>query len=183
MLPTASAITYGQSLSDSTLTEGTAKLGEKAVQGTFSWKNNAIKPAVSDSEKTEYVVVFTPKDTANYNTVECKVKVTVNKALSSVAKAPAANTLTYNGKAQELVTAGVAENGTMQYKLGEDETYSDKIPAATDVGTYTVYYKAVKKDDTYDDSAESSVEVTITAPSDRKTYDGEALTADGTGET
>ncbi|MBQ6518107.1 MAG: InlB B-repeat-containing protein [Anaerolineaceae bacterium] len=78
-LPTASAITYGQKLADSTLTGGTAKLGDNIVAGTFAWKNPEIKPAVSDSETTEYDVVFTPTDTDNYAAVECKVKLTVKK--------------------------------------------------------------------------------------------------------
>lgn len=78
-LPTASAITYGQKLADSTLTGGTAKLGDNIVAGTFAWKNPETKPAVSDSETTEYDVVFTPTDTDNYAAVECKVKLTVKK--------------------------------------------------------------------------------------------------------
>ena len=38
-IPTASAITYGQKLADSTLTGGAAKLGDTTVAGTFAWKN------------------------------------------------------------------------------------------------------------------------------------------------
>ena len=85
----------------------------------------------------------------------------VIKEKAKITTAPKANTLTYTGNAQALVTAGVANHGTMQYKLGEDGTYSDKIPTATDVGTYTVFYKAVKANDDYLDSDESSLEVSI----------------------
>ncbi len=73
-VPTASDITVGDSLSKSTLTGGTA-----SVEGTFAWKDSTITPAYSDSESTEYTVVFTPKDSTNYNTAECSVKVKVNK--------------------------------------------------------------------------------------------------------
>ncbi len=73
-VPTASGITVGDSLAKSTLTGGKA-----SVEGTFAWKDSTITPALSDSEKTEYTVVFTPKDTANYSTAECSVKVKVNK--------------------------------------------------------------------------------------------------------
>ena len=73
--PTASVLTYGQTLSDSTLTGGKAtyKTADGTeVAGTFVWKNGTTKPAVGDSGKTEYDVTFTPSDTANYNAVDTK---------------------------------------------------------------------------------------------------------------
>ncbi|MBQ9277465.1 MAG: Ig-like domain-containing protein [Lachnospiraceae bacterium] len=154
--PAASAITYGDSLSDSTLEKGIAEFGEKAVEGTFDWKDDTTKPAVADSEKTEYDVVFTPKDAVNYNTVECKVKVTVNKADPSVDKTPAANTLTYNGEEQALVNEGTTTDGTINYAIGTDaktaptEGWSEEIPTATDAGTYYVWYKVVGNDNNND---------------------------------
>ena len=42
---------------------------------------------------------------------------TIAKAASAVATAPTAKALTYTGSAQELVTAGTATGGTMQYSL------------------------------------------------------------------
>ena len=74
-LPTASAITYGQTLANSTLTGGTA-----SVPGTFAWKTSSTSPTVNDSNSTVYPVVFTPNDTTNYNSVETAVKLTVNPA-------------------------------------------------------------------------------------------------------
>lgn len=74
-LPTASAITYGQTLEDSTLTGGTA-----SVPGTFAWKTSSTSPTVNDSNSTAYPVVFTPNDTTNYNSVETAVKLPVNPA-------------------------------------------------------------------------------------------------------
>jgi len=85
--PTAGALTYGQELSDSTLTGGKAtyKTADGAeAAGTFAWKNSNIKPTVADSGKTEYDVTFTPSDTDNYKAVDMKISLTVNKA----AKAP-----------------------------------------------------------------------------------------------
>lgn len=134
--PAASEITYGQTLADSTLTGGTG-----SVPGTFAWKDSTVAPAVSDSQNTEYDVVFTPTD-GNYSTAECKVKLTVNKANSTVTKAPKAKTLTYNGQAQALVTAGKATGGEMQYALGTKDaatgTYSASIPTGTNAGTYYI---------------------------------------------
>ena len=85
--PTAGALTYGQKLSDSTLTGGKAAYQTAdgtEITGTFAWKNSSSKPTAADSQKTEYDVVFTPSDTDNYNAVDMKIILTVNKA----AKAP-----------------------------------------------------------------------------------------------
>ncbi|MCR4654664.1 MAG: Ig-like domain-containing protein [Lachnospiraceae bacterium] len=74
--------------------------------------------------------------------------------------------LTYTGSAQELVTAGTAEGGTMQYALGSNETTSPtegwtaSIPTGTEAKTYYVWYKA-KGDATYADSEPACIEVTI----------------------
>ena len=74
--------------------------------------------------------------------------------------APTANTLTYNGTAQPLITAGSTSGGRMEYRLGDTGDYSADVPTATDAGTYTVWYKVVG-DDTHDSAAEQSVSVTI----------------------
>ena len=71
--PTAAEITYGQTLSASTLTDG-----EASVEGTFAWKEPTTAPQVSDSKSTDYTVVFTPTDGSRYAKAECTVKVTVN---------------------------------------------------------------------------------------------------------
>ena len=85
--PTAGALTYGQKLSDSTLTGGKAAYQTAdgtEITGTFAWKNSSSKPTAADSQKTEYDVIFTPSDKDNYNAVDTKLTLTVNKA----AKAP-----------------------------------------------------------------------------------------------
>ncbi len=59
--PTASAITFGQTLASSTLSGGTA-----SAAGTFAWTApDTIPPAGTQSES----VTFTPSDTATYATV------------------------------------------------------------------------------------------------------------------
>lgn len=165
-IPTASAITYGQKLADSTLTGGVAKLGDTTVAGTFAWKNTETKPAVSDGNATEYDVVFTPTDADNYAAVECKVKLTVNKADPTVT-APTAKTLTYNGSAQSLINAGTASGGTIYYAVTtenkaptDEKLYTTSIPAKTEAGTYYVWYKVVG-DSNHLDSNIGCVTVTI----------------------
>ena len=89
---------------------------------------------------------------------------------ATVTRAPAGNNLTYTGSAQELVTAGEATGGTMQYALGDNATtaptdeslYTTSIPTATEVGFYYVWYKAVG-DASHSDSTAQCVTVTITA--------------------
>ncbi len=90
--PAAAAITYGDSLGMSGLTGGKAVQGDgmgntpsltggdAEVTGAFGWSTPDVKPAVSDSNTTEYEVVFTPADTGNYEPVTMQMKLTVNKA-------------------------------------------------------------------------------------------------------
>ena len=90
--PTAVAITYGDSLRMSGLTGGKAVQGngmgntspltggDAEVTGAFGWSTPDVKPAVSDSNTTEYEVMFTPADTDNYESATTKIKLTVNKA-------------------------------------------------------------------------------------------------------
>jgi hypothetical protein len=67
--PTASAITYGQTLASSTLSGGSA-----SVAGNFAWVYPNVSPGVGSFQG----VAFTPNDTANYNTATTSVSVTVN---------------------------------------------------------------------------------------------------------
>ena len=67
--PSASDITVGTTLALSNLANGAAN-----VPGSFRWKNPEVIPAL---ENTGYVVVFTPNDEVNYNSVEITVPVKV----------------------------------------------------------------------------------------------------------
>ena len=186
-IPTASAVTYGQKLADSTLTNGVAKLGNNTVEGKFTWKSTETKPSVSDSNITEYAVMFNPTVTDNYAAVECKVKLTVNRAEPTVT-VPTAKTPTYNGSAQELVNAGSATGGTMYYAVTTDNTaptdeslYTTSFPTKTDAGTYYVWYK-IAGDENHNDTKPACVEVTInkanptyTVPTDLNATYGDTL--------
>ena len=78
----ATSIVYGQSLADSSLTAEVvySDTDETSVSGKAAWKDNGIKPVVADSQTTEYGIIFTPDDKDNYETVEGKVKLNVEKA-------------------------------------------------------------------------------------------------------
>lgn len=157
----ADAITYGQTLNDSTITF-TGKMTDIAaneeVNGTFTWKDGAFKP---DAGSYEARWLFTPDESygGKYTTNTGDVTVTVNKADAALT-APTANTLTYNGTEQALVSAGTAIGGTMQYRLGEIGNFSTDIPKAENAGNYTVYYKVVG-DNNHNDSTVMNLTVTI----------------------
>ncbi|MFC1467959.1 IPT/TIG domain-containing protein, partial [Verrucomicrobiota bacterium] len=69
--PTAGAITYGQTLASSTLSDGTA-----SVAGTFSFTTPGTVP---DAGTENQGVTFSPTDSARYNTVAGTTSVTVNQ--------------------------------------------------------------------------------------------------------
>ncbi|MGB8028116.1 MAG: glycoside hydrolase family 44 protein [Terracidiphilus sp.] len=85
--PTASAITYGQTLASSTLTGGTA-----SVSGSFSWTASTTAPGAGTPSES---VTFTPSDTTDYYTVTGSVGVMVNKATPTVSAWPTASAITY----------------------------------------------------------------------------------------
>ncbi|WP_455765701.1 YDG domain-containing protein [Gemmiger formicilis] len=123
--PTAGALTYGQKLSDSTLTGGKAAYQTAdgtEITGTFAWKNDTTKPAVVDSQKTEYDVTFTPSDKDNYNAVDTKLTLSITKAAAPT-NIPSGTLNIINGTyqtytydfAQLLPELSEGEYGTVSY--------------------------------------------------------------------
>ncbi|MBR1797055.1 MAG: DUF4214 domain-containing protein [Clostridiales bacterium] len=155
--PSASAITYGQTLADSTLTGGEAYVNGVLTEGEFTWSDGSVVPSVADSDVTEYEVTFDESPA-----LTCNVTLTVNKADCTVTP-PTGNTLAYTEADQQLIVAGSAEGGTMLYSLSEDGEFSEEIPVAADPGTYTVYYEVVG-DENHNDVAPQSVTATIAEP-------------------
>ena len=125
--------------------------------------------AIADGTFTEivptavgnYVVKATVAATTNYDGAEKTAEFKIDRANAAFTTVPAAvANLVYTGGALDLITAGIADGGTMQYKLGDNGTWSSDIPAATNAGEYTVYYKALG-DDNHKDIAEANVTVVI----------------------
>lgn len=79
---------------------------------------------------------------------------------ATASEEPAGRELTYNGQPQTLAVPGSSDEGTMVYSLSPDGPFTTDVPTATASGTYTVYYK-VEGDETHEDSAVNSFEVTI----------------------
>ena len=181
-VPKASEITYGQKLSESELTNGSA-----FVDGTFTWSKPDIIPSVADSQSTEYDVTFTPSNT-NYGPLTCKVKLTVNKAAATIEKDPTAKRgLKKKRYWQELVNNdGVAGGGQFLYALGTDDEnapksgYSENIPNGFEAKAYYVWYK-VAGDANHTDSEADCVKVTISPVDDVKdNIETQVVTKDNT---
>lgn len=105
----ATAITYGQSLADSTLTF------TASVPGTVSWVDSSIKPTVADSQSTSYYVVFTPTDSANYESVTMRIPLTVNKATPSITSLSASQITYGQSLADSTLTFTASIPGTVTW--------------------------------------------------------------------
>lgn len=66
----------------------------------------------------------------------------------------------YTGELMDLIVAGEATFGDIEYKIGEAGTYSTDIPQASAVGDYTIYYK-VEGTENYSGCEEQSLTVSI----------------------
>ena len=134
-LPTASALTYGGTLNDSFLSGGTG-----SVAGGFAWENGSIVPSVSDSETTEYGVIFTPYDTANYETETGYITIRIEKA--SVEYSAEGYEGVYDGAGHGItVTVTRPEGAVVTYGTVPDVYDLTETPLFTEVGSHTVYYK------------------------------------------
>ena len=133
----------------------TLKLTADQIPAVGSKSNDTYKAGSWDTTPSANTAI-TAETTYTYTYAQ--------KDAAVVTKAPEAKTLTYTGSAQELVTAGTATGGEMQYALGTKDAatqpYTTSIPTATEAGTYYVWYKVVG-DDAHADSEAKCITVTI----------------------
>ena len=110
----------------------------------------------------EYTFTAATRD-ANYTLTNSTKTVTVNKAAITDVAVTQTGELTYNGEAQiaNVRTTAVTKGSVsvaFTYSAAENGTYAAAVPAFTDAGTYTVYYKA---DAENHETAAGSFKVTI----------------------
>ena len=145
--------TYGDKLSELTVSGLTAKLGEATVTGTWKLAGGTV-PNVGDSG--EYTATFTPATGAdNYNALEAKVTLTIAQA---TAPTPQTGTLNVqNGHAREytydlsrllsVLASGQSFGGDVTYTLKSvnitEAGYYDSGTAAISGATLTLPIKAV----------------------------------------
>ena len=143
----ATDITYGQALAESTLTATGSMIcprTQAVIPGTFAWKDGTIKPNAG-SYDTEWT--FTPAEGyEEYAPATGTVTVTVEPAELTRVSVRASSTY-YTGKPQHAsrIAFGQSVDGTtvtFTYSDKVDGDYTSDGPTFTDAGTYTVYYKA-----------------------------------------
>ena len=144
---------------------------EYSLDGTTYSTNIPTASAVGS-----YNVSYRVTGNANYNDVAAAtVTAIISASQSAVATAPMANSLTYTGSAQALVTAGTATNGTMQYSA-DGQSYSTTIPTGTNAGSYDVWYKVVGNTG-YNDTQAVQLKVTIAKATPTLTFSKTEATA------
>lgn len=140
----ASAITYGEALSASALTGAM----QDGVQGEFAWTNSLYKPAAGKLYEAEWKFTPTGDDAYKYAATTGKVTVEVRKATMS-AIVEQYLTLTYDGTPQvadincHVNTADRAMKPEFTYAAAESGPYTAEVPAFTNAGSYTVYFRAM----------------------------------------
>jgi hypothetical protein len=150
--PTASGITYGQTLASSTLSGGTA-----SVAGTFAFSNSTISPAVGTASQN---VTFTPTDGSNYNTASTTASVTVGKATPTLVF-NSANSTTINGTV--TLNATSASTGNVTYTSSNNAVVSIASGVATGVAIGTATITASQAADSNYDAATANQTMTVTA--------------------
>ncbi|NCZ95633.1 DUF5011 domain-containing protein [bacterium] len=147
-LPTATAITLGQALSNSVLSGGIA-----SVPGNFAFTVPAMVPGATGSQG----VTFTPTESGNYNPVTNNVTVVVNALPSSLTLSPAtlgifsATTGTASTNQSYLLSGvgltnslNVSTSPGFEISLTNGSGYGsslDLIPSGGNLGTNTIYVR------------------------------------------
>lgn len=162
--PVASALVYGQKLSESTLSGGKAN-----VKGSFVWAEPDRMPSAADEVET---VIFQPED-KNYDAVEIQVALSVSKAVTQITTVPTAAGLVYSHRLEDsALTNGIASTaGTFAWKDGS------VVPTVANEGFIVVF---TPEDEANYEKAECTVSVnveplsvTVEATDALHEYDGE----------
>ena len=120
--PTASAITYGQTLASSTLSGSSS-----SVDGTFAFTTPGTAPTAGIVSQS---VTFSPSDSADYRAVIGTVDVTVSQAAATVTLGSLNQTYTGSPLAATATTTPAG--------LSVSFTYSGSSTAPTAAGSYAV---------------------------------------------
>ncbi len=138
--PKAVSIAWGKS---SFAYNGAAQVPAATAEGLVNSDKCGLTVAGAATNAGKYTATVTGLNNKNYKLPATGLEQAfeITKANPTIVKSPVAvENLVYNGKAQTLVTAGEAKNGTLVYKLASEEKYSEALPTATNGGDYTVYF-------------------------------------------
>ena len=155
--PTATAITYGQTLASSTLSGGAA-----TPTGSFAWTTASTAPGAGTASQS---VTFTPTDTGNYTTVTGTADVTVNKATPLVNTWPTASAITYGQTLASSTLSGGSASVAGDFAFTTPSTapgVGTALQSVTFTPTVTANYNPVI----------GSVSVTVNPPTRTPVKDG-----------
>lgn len=150
----ATAITYGDTLADSTLS------GSTPVPGDYSWADDTIAPSVSDSNTTQYAVIFTPTDTANYNNASLTTTLTVNPMVPVVTD-DMRRSITATDIVYEQTLADSTLSGSTPVAGRYVWDYPDTMPSVADSNS-TYYPVSFVPDDNVNYASVSGLAATLT---------------------
>ena len=163
-IPTDISGKYGMKLKDIELPEG--------------WEWDDADQILDTVGTVDYKANY--EGSKNYKAVSADVSVQVAKAIPECEAPEAIEELTYTGFDQALITEGeVPEGCEMQYKLGEDGTYSSEIPQAKDAGTHTVYWKIIGNENYEDYESPTGVDVIIKKATPTLAWEDQTVIANG----
>ena len=131
----ATDITYGQTLAESTLTATGSMIcprTQAVIPGTFAWKDGTIKPNAG-SYDAEWM--FTP-DAPEYATATGKVQVTVNPKSIVGAVVTLEDTFVYDGTEKCPQIISVVLDGVTLTGIGGGTDYGFSCNRTSQVGTY-----------------------------------------------
>jgi hypothetical protein len=177
--PTASNLTYGQTLSSSILSGGAS-----TPAGTFTFTTTTTAPPVGTAAQS---VTFTPTDTTDYNTVVGSANVTVTKATANPVLGNLLPTYTGSGIAATatITPASLASEVTFTYTGINGTNYPQSNVPPTNAGSYTVV--ATLTDTNYTGTttgtlviSKGAAAVTLTPSSLNQTYTGSPLSVTST---
>jgi hypothetical protein len=154
--PTASTITYGQTLASSTLSGG-----EATPAGSFAFTTPTTAPNAGTASQG---VTFTPTDTDNYNPATGTASVIVNKAAQATLTTVATPSTVAYGSTSALSTTGGSGTGAVTYSTGSSTGCSVAVSTLSVIdarGTCNV--TATKAADTnYNSTTSAALPVTLT---------------------
>ena len=163
-------VTQAWSISKASITKPTVSVGSYTYNGSAQGPtitgfdaDTMTKTGDSEADAGSYTLDIALKDSTNMEwsdqtTADITASWSIAKATPTVT-APTANSPTYDGTAQALVSAGSTTGGELQYST-DGVNYSASIPTGTNAGNYTVYYKVVGGTN-YNDVAAATVSATL----------------------
>jgi len=169
-------------------TAATSK-GSQTVTFTYSdTQDGTYGTAVPEFTAAGEHTVYYRAAAENHNTSGGNFTVTIGKADLTAVSAAQTGELTYTGGAQTAAvqTAAVPKGSqavTFTYSDTQDGTYGTAVPAFTDAGSHTVYYKAAAENHNMDEGSfivtigKADLTAVSVAQTGKLTYTGGAQTA------